>query len=66
LVYIVFDQDENHAGQRASHQLAQRLQNAGTKAYIVQLPCGHDPNSYWMAGATAADFAARLAEAQPL
>src|ERR1035438_5594895 len=28
LVYIVFDQDENQAGQRAAHQLAQRL--AGT------------------------------------
>jgi DNA primase len=66
LVYIVFDQDENHAGQQASRQLAQRLQSAGTKAYIVQLPAGLDPNSYWAAGATAADFAARLAEAQPL
>ena len=66
LVYIVFDQDENHAGQQASHLLAQRLQRAGTKAYVVQLPAGHDPNSYWAAGATAADFAARLAEVQPL
>jgi len=65
-VYIVFDQDENHAGQQASHQLAERLQSAGTKPYIVQLPPGHDPNSYWAAGATAADFAARLTEAQPL
>jgi len=44
LVYLVFDQDENHAGQQASRQLAQRLQSAGTKAYLVQLPAGHDPN----------------------
>jgi DNA primase len=66
LVYIAFDQDENHAGQQASRQLAQRLQSAGTKAYIVPLPAGHDPNSYWATGATTADFAARLAEAQPL
>jgi DNA primase len=63
-VYIVFDQDENQAGQRASHQLAQRLKDAGLTAHIVPLPAGHDPNSYFAAGATAADFAACLRAAQ--
>jgi DNA primase len=65
-VYVVFDQDENQAGQGAAHQLAQRLQRAGTTAYIVQLPFGQDPNSYFVAGATAADFAACLQQADPL
>jgi DNA primase len=65
-VHIVFDQDENHAGQRASRQLAQRLESAGGRAHMVQLPPGHDPNSYFAAGATAADFAARLQQAQRL
>ena len=55
-VYIVFDQDENQAGQRAGHQLAQRLASAGISAHVVQLPSGYDPNSYFVAGATAADF----------
>lgn len=63
-VYIVFDQDENQAGQQASRQLARRLESAGVTARIVQLPAGHDPNSYFVAGATAADFAACLQQAQ--
>jgi DNA primase len=65
-VYIVFDQDENQAGQHASRHLAQQLESAGLIACIVRLPEGHDPNSYFLAGATAADFQACLAQAQPL
>ena len=65
-VYIVFDQDENQAGQQASRQLAQRLQSAGIRALRVQLPPGHDPNSYFAAGATAADFAASIEHGQCL
>jgi len=63
-VYIAFDHDENQAGQMASHQLARHLQGAGIAAYIVPLPHGHDPNSYFSAGATAADFTACLEQAQ--
>ncbi len=66
LVYITFDQDENQAGQRASRQLAHSLEDAGGIARIVQLPAGHDPNSYFVAGATADDFAARLEGAHRL
>jgi len=65
-VYIVFDQDENQAGQKASQQLALRLKSAGIPARMVQLPHGHDPNSYFVAGATAADFTDCLERAQPL
>jgi DNA primase len=64
LLYIAFDQDENHAGQQASQQLARRLKCAGGTVRIVRLPAGHDPNSYFAAGATAADFAACLRGAE--
>lgn len=66
IVYIAFDHDENQAGQKASHQLALRLQDAGLAARIVQLPQGHDPNSYFVAGATAPDFTDCLERAQQL
>jgi DNA primase len=65
-IYLVFDHDENRAGQQASQQLAQRLAAAGARARIVPLPPGHDPNSYFAAGATAADFTRCLQQAQPL
>jgi DNA primase catalytic core len=59
-VYIAFDQDEHQAGQRAAQALAQRLEGAGVAASILHLPAGHDPNSYFLSGATARDFAACL------
>jgi DNA primase len=63
-VYIAFDQDANQAGQRASRLLACRLESAGLQARIVRLPPEQDPNSYFAAGATAADFLACLEQAQ--
>jgi DNA primase len=65
-VYVVFDQDENRAGQQAAAQLARRLQKAGVSVRIVSLLLGHDPNSYFVAGASASDFAACLRQAQSL
>ena len=56
LIYIVFDHDENQSGQRAARQLARQLASIDVPARVVQLPAGHDPNSYFVAGATAADF----------
>jgi len=64
LVFIVFDNDASHAGQHAAQALAGRLHTAGLTARVVQLPDGHDPNSYFTAGATAADFTHCLEEAQ--
>ena len=63
---IVFDQDENQAGQQASHQLAQRLANVGVPPASSSCQHGHDPNSYFVAGATAADFTDCLQQAHPL
>jgi len=65
-IYIAFDQDQNGAGQKASYQLALLLKSAAIPARMVQLPDGHDPNSYFVAGATAADFNRRLREAPAL
>jgi DNA primase catalytic core len=65
-VYITFDDDANQAGQRASQILARRLENSGLHAHIVRLPPGHDPNSYFAAGATPADFLACMEQAQSL
>jgi DNA primase len=65
-VYIAFDCDPNQAGQRAAGLLARRLKSAGLKARIVPLPAGTDPNSYFAAGATAADFRACLENAHLL
>jgi DNA primase len=56
-VYIAFDQDGNGAGQDASADLAWRLRAGGREARQVKLPEGYDPNRYFTAGATAADFA---------
>ena len=65
-VYIAFDCDPNQAGQRAARLLAHRLKSGGLRARIVPLPAGTDPNSYFAAGATAADFRACLEKAHLL
>jgi DNA primase len=65
-VYIAFDQDENQAGQRAADSLLQVLDKAGLKIQLVGLPAGHDPNSYFVAGASTQDFAHLLEEAPSL
>jgi DNA primase len=53
-VYIAFDSDL--AGQNAAQALAQRLRRSGLSAGIVDLPAGQDPNSYFLSGASPADF----------
>jgi DNA primase len=63
-VFITFDSDSTAAGQKAARKLAQSIEKAGLTAYVVQLPEGHDPNSYFLAGASAADFAGCLHRAQ--
>ena len=55
-VLIAFDSDPNGAGQDAACSLAKQLDSAGLNARIVDLPEGHDPNSYFVSGATMADF----------
>jgi DNA primase len=56
VVYIVFDQDPNQAGQRAARALAQRFAGIPVAAFPVPLPAGHDPSSYFLSGASRNDF----------
>jgi DNA primase len=63
-VYIAFDHDANDAGQRASRLLVTVLERAGLWGRIVVLPPGHDPNSYFVSGATPSDFLACVQQAQ--
>jgi DNA primase len=65
-VFLVFDQDENLAGQHASQTLAGRLQQAGLAVSLVQLPAGQDPNSYFVGGGSVTDFISFLQGARPL
>jgi len=53
-VFIAFDSDP--AGRHASCTLAETLRNTSLNVRIVDLPAGHDPNSFFAAGASAAEF----------
>ena len=64
-VYLCLDADEHGAGPRAAQRLAKQLRAAGIDARRVPLPVGHDPNSFFAAGATAADFQRCLDRARP-
>ena len=64
-VYICFDADHNGSGQRAARHLSIQLRHAGIQALRVELPGGHDPASFFAAGATACDFRRCLDRARP-
>jgi len=66
MVFIAFDSDSNGAGQNAARSLARQLERAGLNVRIVDLPEGQDPNSYFISGATSADFHHLLHEAHSL
>jgi DNA primase len=64
-VYVVFDSDRNGSGQRAARQLAQRLRSHRVEAFPVELPDGHDPNSFFVdGGGDAYQFQALLERAR--
>jgi len=65
-VFITFDSDLNGAGQDAARSLAERLGSVGLKARIVDLPEWQDPNSYFVSGASSADFSHCLHRARSL
>lgn len=65
VIYICFDSDLNGSGQRAAHRLSVQLRHAGAEAVRVELPRGHDPNSFFAAGAAASDFRRLLERARP-
>jgi DNA primase len=55
-VYLAFDSDVNGSGQRAAQSLSQRLRAAGIGTRRVELPAGHDPNSFFVSGGNADEF----------
>jgi DNA primase catalytic core len=64
-IYLTFDVDANGSGQRASLQLAHRLQAQGVTTRRVLLPDGQDPNSFFVQGGDAQQFRSLLEAAQP-
>jgi len=63
-IYLAFDADANGSGQRATQALAHRLREQRLKVYTVELPQGHDPNSFFANGADAGQFQALLGAAK--
>jgi DNA primase len=55
-VYLAFDSDDNGSGQSAAQWMSRRLGAQGVAARRVQLPNGHDPNSFFVQGADAQQF----------
>lgn len=62
-VYLCLDGDE--PGQSAACILRAKLRQAGVPVRRVELPDGHDPNSFFCAGALASDFQRYLDRARP-
>ncbi len=65
VTYICFDADHNGSGQRAARRVSVQLRHGGLDSLRVELPCGHDPASFFAAGAGAADFSRCLERARP-
>lgn len=61
-IYIAFDSDRNQSGQLAAQRIMSCLASEGVTARFVQLPGGHDPNSFFVQGAGDAQQFQRLLE----
>jgi len=64
-VYLAFDSDANGSGQEAAQRLSRRLLQQGAAALRVQLPDGHDPNSFFVSGGDDQQFQLLLERALP-
>jgi DNA primase len=62
-VYLCLDADENGSGPRAARLWSQRLGQTGLRVLPVELPEGFDPNRFFAAGGSAAEFSGYLEEA---
>jgi DNA primase len=63
-VWIAFDSDP--AGRNATGALAQQLRHTCLSVRMVDLPAGHDPNSFFASGASAGEFQSCLQNAHRL
>ena len=62
-VYLALDSDANGSGQAAARRLSQRLRAQGITTRRVELPNGHDPNSFFVGGGNAHEFQCLLERA---
>ena len=63
-IHLAFDADANGSGQRATQALAHRLREYRLEVCTVELPQGHDPNSFFSTGGDAGQFQALLETAR--
>jgi DNA primase len=63
-VYLALDADANGSGPQAAQRLSQRLRAQGTAVRRVELPDGHDPNSFFVGGGDAREFQRLLERAR--
>jgi len=63
IVYIAFDCDVNGSGQQAAQELSQHLLPERVTTRRVELPHGHDPNSFFADGGDRQHFQRLLEEA---
>jgi len=63
-VYVAFDSDANQSGQSAAQRISSCLASQGVNARRVQLPRGHDPNSFFVLGGDTQQFQRLLEEAR--
>ncbi len=63
-IYLAFDADANGSGQRATQALANRLREQRLKVCTVELPQGHDPNSFFANGGDTGQFQTLLEAAR--
>ena len=64
-VYLALDADANGSGQQAAQRLSRRLRAEGIAVRRVELPDGHDPNSFFVGGGCAREFQCLLERARP-
>jgi DNA primase len=64
-VYLAFDADANGSGQQAAQRLSRRLLDQGVTSLRVELPEGHDPNSFFVGGGDGQQFQQLLEKALP-
>ena len=64
-LYLCMDADQNRSGEHAATSLQRRLRKAGIDALRMDLPDHHDPNSFFAAGASRADFQRLMDRARP-
>ena len=64
-VYLAFDSDANGSGSSAAQAMTRRLGAQGVAARRVELPDGHDPNSFFVQGGDAQQFQQLLEAARP-